>query len=138
MAALVWCGDGAFQRPGGSARRSPGGAAIERHGGGLRARPRRPTGGGFVNNFIYMLSVIGLDGWIKDSQKELNQAGMRSKQAMAIYAFFNVIFLLLLVLGARRPHQTGPKQPNRTVGCPAHVHLLIRPRLGDAEDQRIA
>jgi tight adherence protein C len=61
---------------------------------------RRPTGGGFVNNFLYFLGLIGLDGWMKESQKELNQAGYRSKQALAIYAFFNVLFLLLLVIGA--------------------------------------
>src|SRR5436190_16212109 len=48
--------------------------------------PRRPTGGGFVNNFIYVLTLMGLDGWMKDTQKELNQAGMRSKQALAVYS----------------------------------------------------
>ena len=62
--------------------------------------PRRPTGGGFVNNFLYLLGLIGLDGWMKESQRELNQAGYRNKRALAIYAFFNLLFLLLLVAGA--------------------------------------
>ncbi len=62
--------------------------------------PRRPTGGGFVNNFLYVLNVIGLEGWVRETQRELNQAGMRSKRALAVYAFCNVIFLLLLVAGA--------------------------------------
>jgi tight adherence protein C len=62
--------------------------------------PRRPTGGGFVNNFLYGLSMIGLEGWIKDTQRELNQAGMRSKQALAIYAGCNVAFLLALIAGS--------------------------------------
>jgi tight adherence protein C len=61
---------------------------------------RRPSGGGFVNNFIYGLGLIGLEGWMKDTQKELNQAGMRSKKALAVYASLNLFFLLLLILGA--------------------------------------
>src|ERR1041385_7500120 len=62
--------------------------------------PRRPTGGGFVNNFLYALSVLGLDGWMKETQRELNQAGMRSKQALAVYASMNLLFLLALVAGS--------------------------------------
>jgi tight adherence protein C len=66
---------------------------------GTRAA-RRPSGGGFVNNFLYGLGVIGLDGWMKETQKELNQAGMRSKQALAVYASLNLGFLLLLIAGS--------------------------------------
>src|SRR5215472_12418126 len=61
---------------------------------------RRPTGGGFVNNFLYVLGVIGLDGWMRETQRELNQAGLRSKRALAVYALCNVVFVLLLVAGA--------------------------------------
>jgi tight adherence protein C len=62
--------------------------------------PRRSSGGGFVNNFLFLLSLVGLDGWMRDTRKELNQAGIRSKRALAVYALCNLAFLSLLVAGS--------------------------------------
>src|SRR5215470_6247469 len=99
MATLVWCVLELFKN-----QEDPLGDRLEELQSSAMAvatrTPRRPTGGGFVNNFIYGLGVIGLDGWMKETQKELNQAGMRSKQALAVYASLNLLFLLILVLGA--------------------------------------
>jgi tight adherence protein C len=99
MAALVWCVMELFKN-----QEDPlGDRLVELQSNAMvvAARtPRRPTRGGFVNNVIYMLTLVGLDGWMKDTQKELNQAGMRSKQALAIYAFLNLLFLLMLIAGA--------------------------------------
>jgi tight adherence protein C len=99
IAALIWCSMELFKN-----QEDPlGDRLVELQSNAMvvAARaPRRPSGGGFVNNFIYLLTLMGLAGWMKDTQKELNQAGMRSKQALAVYAFMNLLFLLALVAGA--------------------------------------
>jgi tight adherence protein C len=99
MAVLVWCTMELFRN-----QEDPLGNRLEELQSNamvVAARaPRRPTGGGFVNNFIYVLTLMGLQGWIHDTQKELNQAGMRSKQALAVYAFMNLMFVLLLIAGS--------------------------------------
>ena len=99
MAALVWCTMELFRD-----QEDPLGNRLEELQSNamvISARTaRRPTGGGFVNNFIYVLSLLGLQGWMHDTQKELNQAGMRSKQALAVYAFLNLLFILLLIAGS--------------------------------------
>jgi tight adherence protein C len=99
MATLIWCALELFKN-----QEDPLGdrlAELQSNAMVVAARTtRRPTGGGLVNNFIYILTLMGLDGWMKETQRELNQAGMRSKQALAIYASFNLLFLLLLIAGA--------------------------------------
>lgn len=99
MATLVWCVTELFKN-----QEDPlGDRLVELQSNAMvvAARTaRRPTRGGFVNNMLYVLGLIGLDGWMKDTQKELNQAGMRSKRALAVYAFFNLLFLLFLIAGA--------------------------------------
>src|SRR5207248_2452900 len=99
MATLVWCVIELFKN-----QEDPlGDRLVELQSNAMVVAARtakRPTRGGFVNNVIYLLTLIGLDGWMKETEKELNQAGMRSKQALAVYAFLNLLFLLLLVAGA--------------------------------------
>src|SRR5260370_27786708 len=59
--------------------------------------PRRRGGGGFLNNFLYFVSLIpGGDGWLRDTERELAQAGLRNRQALAYYSLFQVIFLVAL------------------------------------------
>jgi tight adherence protein C len=62
----------------------------------------RPTGqGGFLNWLLFVISLIpGGEDWIEDSEKELNQAGIRNRRAVALYAIFNVVFMGLLMAGA--------------------------------------
>jgi tight adherence protein C len=61
---------------------------------------RRRGGGGLLNNFLYLISLApGGDGWLRDTEEELAQAGIRRKQAVAIYTLFHLAFLGGLVGG---------------------------------------
>src|ERR1700724_429525 len=49
--------------------------------------PRRKAGGGFLNSFLYFVSLFpGGEGWLREVEKELAQAGIRNKRALAVYA----------------------------------------------------
>ncbi|MEO7144510.1 MAG: type II secretion system F family protein [Bryobacteraceae bacterium] len=62
--------------------------------------PRRKGGGGFMNSFLYILSLVpGGEEWIRDTEKELAQAGVRTKQAVAFYALGNLLFMALMLGG---------------------------------------
>jgi tight adherence protein C len=63
--------------------------------------PRRTGRGGFLNWVLYVVSLIpGGEDWIGDSEKELNQAGIRNRQAVAAYVLFNMVFMGLLMAAA--------------------------------------
>jgi Flp pilus assembly protein TadB len=63
--------------------------------------PRRMGGGGFLNWLLFAISHIpGGEDWIEDNEKELNQAGIRNRKAVAAYALFNFAFMGLLMAGA--------------------------------------
>jgi len=59
---------------------------------------RRRSGGGFFNGVLYLVSVVpGGEDYLDDTERELKQAGIRNRQALAIYVLFNVLFFLSLV-----------------------------------------
>jgi tight adherence protein C len=63
--------------------------------------PRRTGQGGFLNWVLYIVSVIpGGEDWIDENEKELNQAGIRNRKGVALYALFNLAFLGALMGGA--------------------------------------
>jgi tight adherence protein C len=99
MAALIWSAIEFFRN-----QEDPLGDRLEElqsHAMVVPTRqPRRKGGGGFVNTLLYALSTAGLEGWLRETEKELHQAGMRSKRAVAVYAICNVLFMLLLAAGA--------------------------------------
>ncbi len=74
---------------------------------------RRRGGGGFLNTFLYYVSVFpGGDSWLRDTEKELAQAGVRRKQGLAFYAMFQIVFLLALVifmLWVNRNNEIAPR-----------------------------
>ena len=74
---------------------------------------RRRGGGGFLNTFLYYLSVFpGGDSWLRDTEKELAQAGVRRKQGLAFYALFQIVFFLALVifmLWVNRNNEIAPR-----------------------------
>jgi tight adherence protein C len=78
--------------------------------GGASARRR---GTGFFNNFLYLISLApGGDGWLRDTERELAQAGVRRRQALAYYALFQLGFLLTLIAGmmyVQRNNDLAPK-----------------------------
>ena len=58
---------------------------------------------------LYIVSVIpGGEDWIDENEKELNQAGIRNRKAVAIYALFNLAFLAALIGGAIYLQQGKP------------------------------
>ena len=60
--------------------------------------PRRRAGGGFLNSLLYFVSLLpGGEDWLKDTEKELNQAGIRRKEAIAYYALGNILFMALMI-----------------------------------------
>jgi Flp pilus assembly protein TadC len=61
---------------------------------------RRKAGGGFFNSFLYIISLIpGGEEWMRDTEKELAQAGIRNRRALAMYAFGHLMFMLLMLGG---------------------------------------
>src|SRR5687768_4825301 len=61
---------------------------------------RRRGGGGFLNTFLYVVSLVpGADDWIRDTEKELNQAGVRNRGAVGLYILGQVIFMALMLGG---------------------------------------
>ncbi len=62
--------------------------------------PRRKGGGGFLNSFLFVVSLVpGGDDWLRSTEKELNQAGVRNRNALALYALANVFFIILALAG---------------------------------------
>lgn len=61
---------------------------------------RRKGGGGFLNSFLYVTSLIpGADEYLNDTEKELAQAGIRKKQALAGFVLGHLIFFVVLIAG---------------------------------------
>jgi tight adherence protein C len=74
--------------------------------------PRR-RGGGLLNNFLYFISLVpGGDGWLRETERELAQAGVRRRQALALYSIFQVTFFLILIgamMYVQRNSELAPK-----------------------------
>jgi tight adherence protein C len=61
---------------------------------------RQWGGGGFLNRFLFLVSLIpGMDDYLRDTEKELAQAGMRRKQALATYVLGHAVFMLVMLGG---------------------------------------
>jgi tight adherence protein C len=60
---------------------------------------RRVSGGGFWNSFLFLVSSVGGEEWIRDTEKELAQAGIRNKDATALFIFGHVCFMLFMLSG---------------------------------------
>src|SRR5713101_244463 len=65
-------------------------------------RASRRTGrGGFSNWVLYLVNIVpGGEDWLRDTEKELNQAGLRNRQAAAAYVLFNFVFMGVVIAGA--------------------------------------
>ncbi len=99
LAALLWAGLMLFQN-----QDDPLGDRLDE----LQAhamvptqrQPRRKGGGGFLNSFLFIISLIpGGDDWLHDTEKELAQAGVRRRQAIAFYAIGQMLFMILMLTG---------------------------------------
>ena len=63
---------------------------------GTGGKSRRKKGKGIMG---LIASVPGADDWIKENEKRLKQAGVKSPQAIVVYTVFNAIFLVALMGG---------------------------------------
>lgn len=62
--------------------------------------PRRRAGGGFSNSVLYIVSIMpGGEDWIRSTEKELAQAGIRNKSAVVYYLVFQAAFFLIMMAG---------------------------------------
>ena len=96
LAALAWSGFELFQE-----REDPLAVRLEElqssaMAGTSHAAWRR-AGGGPLNGVLYVVSLLpGGDDYLDESEKELNQAGIRNRQALALYVLGSILFFLLL------------------------------------------
>ena len=97
LAALMWSGYEVFRD-----QEDPLGDRLEE----LQAHailtshssPRRKGGAGFLNSFLYFVSLVpGGEDWIRDTGRELAQAGIRRRQATGLYALASVLFMIALL-----------------------------------------
>ena len=73
--------------------------------------PRR-RGGGFLDNFLYLVSLVpGGEGWLRDTERELAQAGVRRRRALALYSLLQVAFLAVLVAAMMYMQRNGDLAP---------------------------
>jgi tight adherence protein C len=97
LTALLWSGYELFY-----ATEDPLGDRLEElqaHAMASANRPaRRRGGGGLLNNVLYLISLApGGEGWLRDVEVELARAGLRRKQALAIYAICHLFFFFGLI-----------------------------------------
>ncbi len=72
--------------------------------------PKRRAGGGVANLFLYLVSLFpGGEDWLRRSERHLNQAGIRRREALAIYTLGHLLFFAAVVAGMAwlQRHNTG-------------------------------
>jgi tight adherence protein C len=62
-----------------------------------RVGTKRYFGGGFLNSFLYLVSRLGGESWIRDTDRELAQAGIRNRNATALYLLGSILFFVTIV-----------------------------------------
>jgi tight adherence protein C len=99
VAALLWTGFHLFRN-----QEDPLGDRLEELQASALASAarsnRRRGGGGFLNSFLYLVSLIpGTGDYLDDTEKELAQAGIRNKQALAAMVLGHLLFMGLMLGG---------------------------------------
>jgi tight adherence protein C len=99
VAALLWSAAALFQN-----REDPLADRLEElqaHALASTERaPRRRRGRGFLDGFQFLVSLApGGEGWLRGSEKELSQAGIRGPNAVALYALGALLFLCACLAG---------------------------------------
>jgi tight adherence protein C len=65
-----------------------------------RATQRRKAGDGFLNRFVFFISMIpGADGWIHENEKKLARAGVRSQAAISVFVVSCFVAMVILMGG---------------------------------------
>ena len=68
-------------------------------GRAVNSGSQRYFGGGFMNSLLYLVSRFGGESWIRETEKELAQAGIRNRNATALYLLGTIVFMILVVGG---------------------------------------
>src|SRR5260370_6430684 len=94
LAAMFWSGYLLFRN-----QEDPLGDRLEElqsHAMVSSARaPRRKGGGGVLNTFLYFVSLFpGGESWLRGTERELAQAGIRRKESLGLYIFGHTLFML--------------------------------------------
>jgi tight adherence protein C len=93
LVALFWSGYLLFRN-----QEDPLGDRLEElqnHAMVSSARAPRRKGGGVLNSFLYFISLFpGGEDWLRSTERELAQAGIRRKQSLGWYIFGHLLFLL--------------------------------------------
>ena len=75
---------------------------LQRAGGATVATrtQKRQFSGNFWESVLYLVSAIGGEDYLRDVEKSLREAGIRKREATAMYVLFNIAFFLVLIAGA--------------------------------------
>lgn len=63
----------------------------------FRSRRRRATGG-VLDGILYLISIAGGEEWLRDTEKELQSAGVRRREVIAIYCVGNALFFVGMLM----------------------------------------
>jgi tight adherence protein C len=84
---------------------------------------RRKSGGGPLDRFLFVVSLVpGADDWMRGSEKLLARAGIRSRNALAVYVGITIALMLLLTMGMLRL-QAG-NDPTALIGALAATEII--------------
>jgi len=108
LAALLWSAVVLFQN-----REDPLADRLEElqaHAMAATERaPRRPRGRGFLEGFQFLLGLLpGGEDWLRGSERELSQAGIRRPHAAAGYALGSLLFFFASLAGMAYVQRNNP------------------------------
>ncbi len=67
---------------------------------GVTRTRKRSAGGGLLNSLLYAISLFpGGEDWLRDTEKELQAAGVRRRELIALYCVGNILFFMAMVGG---------------------------------------
>lgn len=108
LAALLWSGFYLFQQDD-SALEDRLEGLQSAAGAQVATRRRRHARGGVLNSLLYLISLVpGGDDWLRDTERELQNAGVRRRELIALYSIGNIAFLLALVVAGQYLQWDGP------------------------------
>ncbi len=99
LVALMWSGWLLFRQPESALEDRL--VELQEHALAAPARTRRrQAGGGFWNTLLFLISLApGADDWLRDTERQLRQAGIRNRGALGAYCLGQILFMGALLGG---------------------------------------